>query len=202
MVGLKVGRLTVIDKTEVRKHGAVVWRCNCSCGNMVLVTTQNLKKSKVKSCGCLARERFCGDRKRCEYGIWAQMLQRCTNPKHISYKNYGARGITVCKRWSSFRNFLKDLGERPTCKYTLERLDNTLGYGPDNCTWASRPEQSRNTSRNVKVWMGSEQYVLKDFAKRFGFCYSSVASWMRRNHGTGMELLRHFQNREVCDGGA
>lgn len=78
------------------------------------------------------------------------MWQRCVWPKHISYKHYGGKGVTVCDEWKDFWRFVSDMGDRPE-GYTIERLDSSLGYHKNNCVWASRYVQARNNSRNIKT---------------------------------------------------
>jgi len=104
------------------------------------------------------------------YNTWATMKRRCDNPNHISYKNYGGRGIKVCSRWlgtDGFTNFLTDMGERPD-GHTIDRIDNDKDYSPKNCKWSSRKEQlfnrrmrSDNTSGVEGVrWVKRDKYWL------------------------------------------
>lgn len=79
-----------------------------------------------------------------EYRVWENMRNRCLSPRNHAYARYGGRGIRVCPQWDSFQRFLGDMGPRPSASHTLDRIDNDLGYGPDNCRWATRVEQQRN----------------------------------------------------------
>ena len=80
------------------------------------------------------------------YGCWANLIQRCSNPKNPKYKYYGARGIKVCARWHFFENFYADMGDKPE-GLTLERKNNDGDYEPGNCKWATHKEQANNTRR-------------------------------------------------------
>lgn len=83
------------------------------------------------------------------WSVWQGMLNRCRNPKVPAFVNYGGRGITVCDRWLVFQNFAEDMGN-PPLGMLLDRVDNSIGYTPDNCRWATRTEQNRNR-RNLRM---------------------------------------------------
>jgi len=84
------------------------------------------------------------------YYTWMNMRHRCNNPKNEKYQNYGGRGITVCERWGSFRNFAADMGPKPSPRHTLERTDNDGNYDPFNCIWGT-PKQQANNRRTPQV---------------------------------------------------
>ena len=83
------------------------------------------------------------------------MKQRCYNRNNSSYKNYGAKCITVCDRWldikDGFWNFVKDMGDKPSPEHSLDRIDNNKGYSPENCRWATWHEQASNRKNNNDI---------------------------------------------------
>ena len=86
-----------------------------------------------------------------EYELWQQMKQRCLNSRHPSFGHYGGRGITIDPAWMVFKNFLADMGRRPSPELTLERKDNDMGYSKGNCCWATRGEQKWNTNKFIQM---------------------------------------------------
>lgn len=103
------------------------------------------------------------------YATFKSMVQRCHLPSNVSYYNYGARGIVVCDRWRmSFWNFLADMGERPSQKHTIERIDNDGPYSPENCKWATRQEQAENRRDTHFVTIEGKTYKAFELAAQSG----------------------------------
>lgn len=164
-VGQKFGRLTAVEATTGLK-----WRFRCDCGVEVERVRATVVGGNTKSCGCLRREVVIA--KNTNHGLvghslyqrWAGMIQRCTNPNHVGWLNYGGRGIKVCDRWlGSFESFLADMGECPSGEHSIEREDSDGNYEPGNCKWATSAEQSRNTKRNVVVSVDGKTMTIRDW---------------------------------------
>lgn len=149
------GRLTVKEKYKHSKSSRIKWICLCDCGSECTIAGQELKRGETESCGCIRREK----NNRYSHGmvdtrpyiIWANMKQRCLNHNHHSYPDYGGRGITIDERWlNSFESFWEDMEDGYSAGLTLDRKNNDLGYGPDNCRWVTWIVQANNRRDKVK----------------------------------------------------
>lgn len=151
--GEKFGDLTVICESLTSLNGmATCWWCKCTCGKELIVVGTRLRSGNAKSCGCTRFKRLYKHHMtgRTEHNIWRTMLARCSNPNFKNYKYWGGKGIRVCERWKEFSNFYSDMGDRPSKDYSIDRIDGSKDYSPDNCKWSTRIEQNNNRS-NVKV---------------------------------------------------
>lgn len=129
------------------------------------------------------------------YQTWCGMRARCNNPASKSYTNYGARGVTVCAKWADFAAFVEDMGLRPTPKHTIERRDNSKGYEPGNCHWATRTEQARNMRKNRSLTYQGETLLLEDWARRFNVYSSTLHSRLERGMPIGDALNKEPRKR-------
>lgn len=166
--GQKYGKLTCVSYL-----GKSHWLCQCECGGENIVQSAKLTTGHTKSCGCTCEHH--GLSQSPEYKIWKKVVKRCYNSNDIGFKDYGARGIIVCDRWRhSFSNFYADMGQRPTSKHSIDRIDNNLGYSPENCRWATSKEQSRNRRANHLITYNEETLCLQDWAARIGIKHNAL----------------------------
>lgn len=156
--GKKFGRLTVVSRAGSRRNGNVLWLCKCDCGNETIQSGYDLRTGHVYSCGC-ARIDYLktkkphlkdGREKERLHRVWRGMHERCEYPKHVSYPNYGGRGIRVCSEWSdyvAFKQWAMSHGYDPAAPRgacTIDRINPDGDYSPENCRWVSNSFQQRN----------------------------------------------------------
>lgn len=158
--GKRYGKLIVV-RYDHGKDGAY-WLCQCDCGMTTVVSGANLRKGKTKSCGCAAyTTRFKSvhgeshDHKTRLYNIWVHMRNRCNNPRREAYKWYGGKGIKVCSDWnqySSFKEWAMNNGYNDDL--TIDRIDISKDYCPDNCRWLSKSDNSKHRQGTYKPIRG------------------------------------------------
>jgi hypothetical protein len=169
LIGQTFNRLTVISEAET-KNNFSYWNCICECGKETTVLGSSLKNGNTKSCGCLKKETHTkhGMHLNELYPIWNSMKSRCLNQDAHDYKNYGARGITVCQRWLDIHNFIEDMGERPSKYHSIDRIDVNGNYEPSNCRWATPKEQSNNTRSNRYITFEGRTQTLTQWSEELG----------------------------------
>lgn len=204
-IGDNFNFLTVVAKAPcIGKHRRHYWKCECVCGNTKNIRASHIISGHIKSCGCKMKELVSLSNKRHGYShsktyvAWEGMKQRCLTPAHKAYKHYGGRGISICKRWMKFENFLADMGEVPEGK-TLERKNNNKGYTPDNCVWATHLEQGRNRRNNKIIKYLGERLPLSIWTEKLGLNYYTVH--YRFQHGWSAERAFEFKKPKTLSGG-
>lgn len=187
LIGQKFGRLKVLNFAGLDRWHKGRWRCQCDCGTILpAVETHQLKSGKTKSCGCYRADmrhnkRTHGQAGSRLYWVWSCMIQRCENPHNNAFANYGGRGIVVCPAWHDFLKFSLWAQESGYSDgLSLDRIDNNAGYSPDNCRWATRTQQNRNTRRNRRITFNGETLTAAEWAQRFGISYSLLSNRLKR----------------------
>lgn len=124
------------------------------------------------------------------YTTWCGMMTRCYKSTHAAYKRYGGRGITVCQRWrDSPQNFIDDMGPKPSPQHTIERINNNLGYSPENCCWETIVKQSLNTRRARPMTFNGETKTRRQWAFSLGMPYTTFLAHIYRHARTLPEII-------------
>lgn len=194
--GLRVGYLTAIrySRSDGRRS---LWVVGCDCGAEIeMVASELVKQSKrgiCASCGCKRGETIRlkntqhGMSKHPAFAVWRSMLDRCRLPTHQAWRNYGARGISVCERWQRFENFWADMGPTYRTGLTLDRTDNNGNYEPTNCRWVPHKQQARNKRNNTWLDTPWGRMTVAEAAERSGLNHTTLLYRMSR--GVGQEHM-------------
>lgn len=156
-------------------HKAARWFCECACGRLKVVEGRDLRTGKVKSCGCLTfTHKMTGTRL---HRIWKDMKSRCKDETSHNYKSYKSKNITVCEEWATsfeaFRAWALSSGYEE--HLTIDRIDGSEGYSPDNCRWATRKQQSNNTSTNRFITVNGETHTISEWSDITGIPSSTIS---------------------------
>jgi hypothetical protein len=166
--GKKFDRLYVLRRDTSKKNRSY-WICQCQCGVTLSARASHLISGVVPSCGCRRRElisqlstkhgHYAGNKASITYKSWSSMHDRCGK-----YKGY--KTVSICKEWSDFTIFLADMGERPSLKYSIDRICTSGNYEPGNCRWATTTEQNRNKSNNHRITHAGKTLTVTEWAER------------------------------------
>lgn len=194
LAGKQFGRLTAIEPTAPHgKNASLMWVCKCECGGTAVVRGTDLVNGHTMSCGCYRKmQRAMPNGEMRLHRIWANMKQRCYNPKTRDYKNYGGRGISICDEWKdSFEQFFYwAMSNGYKNGLTIERRDNNGNYCPENCKWIVRSEQQRNTRRNRRFVVQGKEFTLTELCRIYGQPRSTIASRL----ANGMDIKTALKN--------
>lgn len=197
LTGQKFGRLTVIRRAPDVIKGKPRWECLCNCGGKTVVDSSKIKSGATKSCGCLIRDthtkhgQALAGNASPEYMIWGSIIRRTTGIRKgdPGYENYKGRGIGISDSWRDFRNFIADMGPRPSAKHSIDRTDNDAGYSKENCKWVLRTVQARNRRSNRLLNYKGEIKCLAEWADVLGFSYAALNSRLQR----GWDVVRSLE---------
>lgn len=183
LTGHVYDRLTVLFRGENGIYNRVEWVCECTCGNIATVCTNNLVRGKTRSCGCLYNEKVVkhGMHGTPEYVIWCSIKARCYNTAHPHYLHYGGSGITMCDEWQDdFSAFYRDMGPRPSPEHSIDRRENDKGYDKDNCHWTDDIAQANNRSNNIRYTFDGETKTLAEWCLELNLNYHTVYSRLQQ----------------------
>lgn len=203
LIGKRFGRLVVLEATDKRISGDIVWKCKCDCGNITYVSTGNLeaKEHFTASCGCMRIENSTKHNLSKEklYKKLVAIKGRCKNQKDKNYYRYGGRGITLCEEWDGehgFENFYKwaiEHGYRD--ELTIDRIDNNKGYFPENCRWVTQQVQMNNQSGNRFVTIDGETHSLTEWSRIKGINIGTVRDRLKRGWSEYDALMKPVRGR-------
>lgn len=187
------GRLKLVGLTGKKRGPYRLAKFICACGASVIAEMSIVKCGRKKSCGCLAKE-LSGERMRQqatthgmsyspEHQAWRDMIQRCRNPRCRNWKNYGARGISVCAKWrESFEAFFSHVGLRPSSKHSLDRVNNDGNYEPGNVRWTTKDVQGKNRRARLMCVRGHKYSEHTIRVRRHGKYLERVCGECERMH--------------------
>ena len=178
LTGKKFGMLKAVS-IDHKKGTRVYWNCVCECGGKRIVSNDHLQRLENTDCGCTRRHKANWKKHGMSntrlYRIWSLMKERCYNSKRKEYKDYGGRGISVCKEWMDSKIFIEwALNNGYSDELTIDRIDNNKNYCPDNCRWISKAEQMNNKRSCHYITYNGETKTITQWAKDNNLTYAQL----------------------------
>ena len=174
--GMVFGEIILIDKIRIEGRRGTFWICRCSCGSLPIRYAGHIRAGQAKSCGCVkGANRTHMMSHSPEYKAWDNARSRCYREKDIKYPLYGGRGIKMCDTWrSSFEAFFSDMGQRPSPKHSLDRVNSNGDYEPGNCRWATIGQQNNNRSSNRHVLVNGKRLTVAQASVLTGVPHATI----------------------------
>jgi hypothetical protein len=203
MMGKKFGRLIVVARAPNARNRQAEWYCKCDCGTEdVRMNGSSLRSGHTISCGCvhsevcakmLTKHGHAAGELSGTYITWESIKGRCLNPNNPSFDRYGGRGIAICRNWKdSYPNFLESMGEKPSEKHSIDRINNSGNYScgkcdecvangwPLNTRWATQTQQARNKSNNRILTINGVRKCLAEWAAETGMRCGTISERLKR----------------------
>lgn len=191
ITGKRFGRLTVISEAG-RKRKEVAWLCKCDCGNTIVTNGYGLRSGHVQSCGCYMKDRIRqtvtkhGECNSKLYKTYYNMKNRCYNPHYYLFQHYGGKGITLSEEWlgeNGYMNFVKwSLENGYNEELSIDRIDNSKGYSPENCRWTDMRTQQNNRTNNRRVTIHNETHTAAQWARLLNVSYAAFQKHLYDNN--------------------
>ena len=208
IIGQRFGKLKVVSFAYTRKGNGrsyhSYYNCICDCGKTCVIDGLKLRSGHTQSCGCYRHERQIEANTKHKgrytrlYIVWCNMKGRCYNPNNKRYKNYGARGITVCEEWrenfGAFKEWAENNGYEENAKRgdnTIDRIDNNKNYCPENCRWVSNKQQANNKSTNIFINYKSRTKTLAEWSEEIGLKPDTIKNRIKK----GWSIEKTFETK-------
>ena len=201
LTGQRFGDLLVLEECG-KKRKEIAWKCICSCGKTTVVPGYYLRTGHTKSCGCkVASPRpksfFYKHHKEKIARAYINMKTRCYNSNYYLYKNYGGNGITVCDDWlgeNGFENFYNwSFNNGYEEKLSIDRIDNSKGYSPDNCRWVTMKEQQNNRTNNRMLTANGETHTMSEWSEISKIPYWTIQRRLKDGWDESLAVTKKVQ---------
>lgn len=200
ITGMRFSRLVAVERMAGGKRGT--WLFQCDCGQTKEISHHNVIAGLSKSCGCLKSEMMKAKwakhprpSKTPMYKIWIGIKERCFQENSTNFHHYGGRGITMSYAWYDYNTFKADMGERPSPKHSIDRIDTNGNYCKENCKWSTRSEQCNNKRNNVNITIGPVTLTAAQWEKERGFKPSFITKRINGGWSPEMAVLTPVDRR-------